>query len=272
VTRGGGVIRGPAETQFLEIDGRLEYLDLPESRPGRPPILLLHEGLGSVSMWRDFPALLARTSGCRVVAYSRAGFGRSSPRRSPWTPRFIHEEALEAVPAVRERLGLGNPVLLGHSTGASIALVHAGADRWPVAGVVAIAPLTDVRDSNADSIRRARERYRASDWREKLSRHHDDVDAVFYGWSDTWLSPEFRAWNLRADLAGIRAPILAILGRDDEYATPDQVETLRTHALQATRFDFLHLDGCGHAPHREMPGLVTGAVARFIDGLDPPSP
>ena len=250
---------------FVEVDGKLEVLDLPATRADRAPILLLHEGLGSVSMWRGFPQRLAEATGSRVVAYSRHGFGRSSPRIRPWTPRFVHEEALEVVPALRERLELEQPLLLGHSTGASMALVHAGADRWPVAAVVAMAPLTDVQQSNVESITRARTLYETTDWRDKLGRHHDDVDAVFYGWNDTWTRPEFRTWNLRADLAGIRAPILAILGKGDEYASPAQVELIRTRARGARSFEFLHLDACGHAPHRDQPEAVLAAVIRLLD-------
>ena len=258
------VIPEASGIQFIHLDGKLEVLDLPATRPGRPEILLLHEGLGSVSMWRDFPQRLAQATGCRTLAWSRHGFGRSSPRIRPWTPRFVHEEALEVIPALRERLGILRPVLVGHSTGASMALVHAGANRWPVAGVVAMAPLTDVEDSNASSILAARRQYESSDWREKLARHHDDVDAVFYGWNDTWLKPEFRTWNLRADLAGIRAPVVAILGEGDEYATPSQVEAIRTHARHAASFEFLHLSDCGHAPHRDQPDAVIDAVARLL--------
>ena len=245
----------------------LEYLDLPAARPRRPELLLLHEGLGSVSMWRDFPERLATATGCRTVAYSRHGFGRSSPRTRPWTPHFVHEEALDVIPRLREALGISNPVLIGHSTGASIALVHAGAGRWPVAGVIAMAPLTDVEGSNVEAILAARRHYESSDWREKLARHHDDVDAVFYGWNDTWTRPDFRAWNLREDLAGIRAPILAILGKGDEYASPAQVETIRRLARQARSFEFLHLDDCGHAPHRDQPETVLAAVERLIDAV-----
>ena len=259
------VIPGKAGIQFLDIDGKLEYLDLPASRPNRPEILLLHEGLGSVSMWRDFPQRLAEATGCRTVAYSRHGFGRSSPRTRPWTTRFVQEEALEVIPALRERLGIARPLLVGHSTGASMALAHAGANRWPVAGVVAMAPLTDVEGSNLESILNARRHYEASDWREKLARHHDDVDAVFYGWNDTWLRPDFAAWNLRDDLAGIRVPILAILGEGDEYATPSQVEAIRMHARQSTAFDFLPMGNCGHAPHRDQPEAVVAAVIRLLD-------
>jgi pimeloyl-ACP methyl ester carboxylesterase len=250
--------------QSVDLDGKLEVLDLPAANPARPEILLLHEGLGSVSMWRDFPQRLAEATGSRIVAYSRHGFGRSSPRTRAWTPRFVHEEALEVIPALRSLMGIERPVLLGHSTGASMALVHAGADRWPVAGVIAMAPLTDVQGSNLQSIERARALYEGSDWRSKLERHHDDVDTVFYGWNDTWLRPDFRSWNLRADLKGIRAPILAILGKGDEYATPDQVEAIRDEARGAVSFDFLHLEDCGHAPHRDQPEAVVHAVKHFV--------
>jgi pimeloyl-ACP methyl ester carboxylesterase len=253
--------------RYVEVDGKLECLDLPATRPGRPEVLLLHEGLGSVSMWRDFPRRLAEATGCRVIAYSRHGFGRSSPRTRPWTPRFVHEEALEVMPALREAMAIDRPVLLGHSTGASMALVHAGAGHWPVAGVIAMAPLTDVQESNAQSIRHARVLYETTGWREKLARHHDDVDGVFYGWNDTWLREDFRSWNLREDLAGIRAPILAILGREDEYSTPDQVETIRTHATRAAGFELLHLDKCGHSPHRDRPAEVLDAAKRLLDGV-----
>lgn len=261
------VIPAKAGIQFIDLDGKLEVLDLPATRPGRPELLLLHEGLGSVSMWRDFPHALAEATGCRTIAYSRQGFGRSGPRTSPWTPRFVHEEALEVIPRLRAALGIRNPVLLGHSTGASMALVHAGAGRWPVAGVVAMAPLTDVEDSNVEAILAARRAYETTGWREKLARHHDDVDVVFYGWNDTWTRPDFRDWNLRGDLAGIRAPVLAILGRGDEYATAAQVELIRRVAVQARSFEFLHLDDCGHAPHRDQPRAVLGAVVRLLEAV-----
>lgn len=258
----------PGGIQFLHLDGaRLEYLEIPATRAGRPELLLLHEGLGSVSMWRDFPHRLAAATGCRTLAYSRHGFGRSSQRTRPWTPRFVHEEALEVLPALRKRLAIARPVLVGHSTGASMALAHAGADRWPVAGVVAMAPLTDVEGSNVESILAARRHYEASDWRERLARHHDDVDAVFYGWNDTWTRPDFRTWNLREDLAGIRAPVLAILGRGDEYASAAQVQHIRSLATNAASFEFLHLEDCGHAPHRDQPEVVLGAVCRLLDAV-----
>jgi pimeloyl-ACP methyl ester carboxylesterase len=240
--------------------GSLEHLDIAGAAPA---LLLLHEGLGSVSMWRDFPAALARATGKRTVAYSRFGFGRSSPRAAPYGVRFMHEEAEEVVPALRDALALERPVLVGHSTGASMALLHAAADPAGVAGVVAMAPLIDVEGSNVDSIAAARSQWRTTDWRDKLARHHDDVDAVFSAWSDTWLDPAFRRWSIVADLGAIRCPVLAILGRDDPYSTPRQLELLASHASRADVHTML-VEGCGHAPHREQPAAVVEAVATFV--------
>ena len=259
-TGDGDVIPESSGIQFR--GGRLEVLDLPGAAP---ELLLLHEGLGSVSMWRDFPQRLAAAAGKRVIAYSRFGFGRSSPRTAPYGLRFMHEEAEEVLPELRRRLAIERPVLVGHSTGASMALLHAAHDTRGVAGVVAMAPLIDVEGSNLESIAAARESWRTTDWRDKLARHHDDVDAVFRGWNDTWLDPAFRSWNLRADLPGIRAPILAILGSEDEYASTAQVETIRAKATHAASFELLLLPGCGHAPHRDRPDAVVAAVARLLD-------
>jgi pimeloyl-ACP methyl ester carboxylesterase len=249
-------------TSFIDLgDARLEYLDIPATRPGLPELLLLHEGLGSVTMWRDFPAVLAAATGCRTIAYSRRGFGRSSPRADAYGMRFMHQEALETLPRVREKLGIARPLLVGHSTGASMALIHAGAGRWDVAGIVAMAPLTNVEDSNVESILAARRQYESTDWRDKLSRHHDDVDSVFYGWNDTWLRPEFRAWSILPDIAGIRCPVLAILGEDDPYSGISQVEAIAANVPTDTRVHIVRIAGCGHAPHREKPEVVVPAIA-----------
>ena len=242
----------------------LEVLDLPGTSP---EILLLHEGLGSVSMWRDFPRELNRALGSRVVAYSRRGFGRSEPRTAPYGLRFMHEEALETLPALRRQLGIANPVLLGHSTGASMALIHAGANRWPVAAVVAMAPIAFIEESNLGSIERARELWRTSDWRSKLARHHDDVDMAWSSWNDTWLDPRFRAWTIEEDVKALRVPILAILGEDDEYSTPAQVEYVRRLAIHVPTFASLLLEECGHAPHRDQPAAVVAAVGKLVAAL-----
>jgi pimeloyl-ACP methyl ester carboxylesterase len=257
-----------AEVRFLDLEhGRLESLDLPATRPGRPDLLLLHEGLGSVSTWRDFPERLAEATGSRVVAYSRAGFGRSAPRARAYSPRFMHEEAHETLPALRAHLGMDRVVLVGHSTGASMALLHAAAPDACVAGVLAMAPLLFVEPANLESIRRARTRYEASDWRERLARHHDDADAVFRGWSETWLDPGFASWNIAPQMGAIRAPVVAILGREDEYSSLAQLECLRASAAGAARVELLVLDKCGHAPHRDQPRAVLAAVKALLDAV-----
>ena len=245
------------------VDG-LEYLDIPGATP---EILLLHEGLGSVSMWRDFPHELHGALGSRVVAYSRRGFGRSEPRTSPYGLRFMHEEALETLPELRRKLRIENPVLLGHSTGASMALIHAGANRWPVAAVVALAPIAFIEESNLGSIQRARGLWRTTDWRAKLTRHHDDVDMAWSSWNDTWLDPRFREWTIEEDVKGLRVPILSILGKDDEYSTPAQVEYVRRLATRVPSFTSVLLEDCGHAPHRDQPAAVVAAVGKLVAAL-----
>jgi pimeloyl-ACP methyl ester carboxylesterase len=250
---------------FVEAQGlRLEYVDIPARTADRPALLFLHEGLGSVSLWRDFPREVAARTGCRAVAYSRGGFGRSSPRSNPCTPGFMHLEALQVLPALREALGIVNPVLIGHSTGASMALIHAGLEN--IAGVVAMAPFAFVEDSNLAAIRAARDRY--PDLRERLARHHDDVDAVFFGWSDLWLDPAFRDWNIDDDLERIRCPILAILGERDEYCTPAQLGRIAEKAASAPRIEMMRLPASGHSPHRDEPDVVIGAIKRFMETLE----
>ena len=252
--------------RFVDVHGhRLECIDIAAQRPGRPPLLFLHEGLGSVAMWRDFPARIAAVTGCRTVVYSRYGFGRSSRREAPYTPRFMHEEALDILPGLRRALAIERPVLVGHSTGASMALIHAGAEGSDVAGVIAMAPLTFVEAFNLDSIRAARDAYESTDLRRKLARYHDDADGVFWGWNDIWLDPHFASWSITRDLAGIRCPILAILGEGDEYSTPAQVAAIERHAGNAASFEFLRLGECGHAPHRDQPQIVVDAIVRFLD-------
>jgi pimeloyl-ACP methyl ester carboxylesterase len=249
---------------FIQAAGfRLECLDIPARLTNRPTLLLLHEGLGSVSLWRDFPMRLAERIGCRTVAYSRAGFGRSSARDKPWSARFMHEEALEVLPALRSALGIEHTILVGHSTGASMALIHAA--RHEAVGVVAIAPFVFVEASNLESIRSARDRY--SELRPRLARHHDDVDGVFHGWNDLWLDASFRDWNIRADLSELRCPVLAILGERDEYSTPAQLSAIEEHARQA-RVERLVLHGVGHAPHRDGPEAVLAAIERFVKALE----
>lgn len=255
--------------RFVEAGGhRLEYVDIPAHQLRRPTLLFLHEGLGSVAMWRDFPARVAAVTGCRCVVYSRYGHGRSSPRRAPYTVRFMHDEALEVLPALREQLRIERPVLLGHSTGASMALIHAGAGLGDVAGVIAMAPLCFVEEFNLDSIRNARTLFQTTDMKARLARYHDDAEAVFWGWNDIWLHPEFKAWNIVDTLPAIRCPVLAILGEDDEYSTPQQIDLIAEKASGAANVERLRLADCRHSPHRDQAEVVMAAIGRFLDGLE----
>ncbi|MBL8397383.1 MAG: alpha/beta hydrolase [Candidatus Accumulibacter sp.] len=248
----------------IEIDGVfLEYRWLPGKQAG-PTLLLLHEGLGSVTMWRDFPDRLAAATGCRTLLWSRLGYGWSSPLTSPRTVRYLHEEALQRLPRLLAAFGIDRPLLVGHSDGGSIALIFAAAFPENLAGAVVLAPHEFVEEKALAGIRRAGEHFASSDWPQRLARHHRDPAAVFHAWHDTWLSPEFRAWRITDDLPAIRCPILAIQGQDDEYATMRQIDCI---AEALPEVELLKLPACRHSPHRDQPAAVCAAIARFVDRL-----
>jgi pimeloyl-ACP methyl ester carboxylesterase len=242
---------------------RIEYAWHRAERPG-PTIVMLHEGLGSVSMWRDFPARLGEATGRRVLVASRYGYGRSDPLEQPRTPAYMHDEALIALPELLDRLELRTPVLFGHSDGASIALIHAASSGRRVAGVVALAPHVKVEDVSVESIRAAREAWLHGDLRARLSRHHEHVDSMFRGWNDIWLAEAFRDWNIEALLPRVECPVLAIQGEQDEYGTMEQVESI---ARSAPHVELLKLDDCRHSPHRDQPLRTLEATRRFIASL-----
>jgi pimeloyl-ACP methyl ester carboxylesterase len=238
---------------------RIEAVELPGDADRRP-LVLLHEGLGSVGLWRDFPRALRQATGRRVLAYSRHGHGRSDPPPRPRTPAFFGEEALEVLPALLDRLDAAEPILVGHSDGASIALVHAA--RHAVTGLVLMAPHVVVEDCTLAAIRETRESYREGALRERMARHHDDPDAAFWGWCGVWLDPAFRAWTLEAEAAGVTAPALLIQGAEDPYGTLDQLDRIERRVRGPVRR--LVLPG-GHTPHLERPHDVVAAVAAFGD-------
>ena len=248
--------------EFLAIDGRrIEYrCTEPPSRQG-PDIVLLHEGLGSVAMWRDFPERLAAATGCRVIAYSRIGHGRSSPREAPPGRDYHLEESRRWLPAVLGELGLDRPLLYGHSDGATIALIHAAERPDEVAGVVAMAPHVKIEDVTIAGLVRAKAAYESTALRSLLAAYHDDVDAVFWGWNRTWLDPAFRSWNVESLLPRITAPVLAIQGVGDEYATLEQIESI-ARSVPAT--ELLVLPDCRHSPHRDQPDAVLEASRGFV--------
>lgn len=244
--------------------GRVEYEDLPGDA-ARPALLFLHEGLGSVGLWRGFHRRIAAATGRRTVAYSRLGHGFSDLPATPRTPTSLHEEAATVVPALCAELELDRPVLVGHSDGASIALIRAGSAE--VGGLVVLAPHVFVEGVGLAEIEAARRAYAGGDLRERMARHHRDPDTTFGNWNDVWLSPGFRAWDLRPGLASITCPVLAVQGTADPYGTVAHVEAIR--AAAAGPVELLVLDG-GHAPHLEHPGPVEAAVARFTIGLAGP--
>ncbi len=239
--------------------GRVEYDDVPGD-PDLAPLLFLHEGLGSVGLWRGFHRRIAATTGRRAVAYSRLGHGSSEPPPQPRTPRFMHEEAATVVPALRAALDLDRPVLVGHSDGGSIALLHAA--TADVGGVVVLAPHVFVEEIGLRAIADARRDFLDGDLRVRLARHHRDPDAAFLGWNDVWLSPGFRSWDLRPLLDRITAPVLGIQGTADPYGTAAHVEAVRDTVRGPV--ELLVLD-CGHAPHIEERRATTRAMLRFLD-------
>jgi pimeloyl-ACP methyl ester carboxylesterase len=221
--------------------------------------VLLHEGLGSVGLWRDFPSRLNEATGRRVVAFSRFGHGRSEPPRRPRTPAFFHEEALEVLPDVLQQVDAPEPILVGHSDGASIALIHAG--HHPATAIALLAPHVFVEDVTVAEIRIARERYTEGGLRERMARHHDDVDAAFWGWCDVWLDPAFRDWSLEADAERVTCPTLLIQGVDDPYGTLEQLDRIEARVRgPVTR---LEVPG-GHSPHLEAGGEVMAALSSWL--------
>ncbi len=242
-------------------DARLEYEWIGRVDPAREAIVLLHEGLGSVAMWRDFPARISDATDKPVLVYSRQGYGRSEKLTGPRTVRYMHHEALQVLPALLDRLGLENPILFGHSDGASIALIHAGESNRPVSRVIAMAPHLFVEDISVAGIQAAGVAYQNTNLRERLSRYHDDVDGAFRGWNDIWLSPEFRSWNIESSVAKVRCPVLAIQGYADEYGTMRQVDRIAELALDAR---LVKLEACGHSPHKDNPDAVIDAVTKWM--------
>jgi pimeloyl-ACP methyl ester carboxylesterase len=247
---------------------RLEYEwvgadDLAGSVKSAAPLIFLHEGLGSVTLWRDFPGRLCTQLGRRGLVYSRFGYGASTPRpsREVFPPDYLEREALTVLPALMAALNLQNPWLVGHSDGGSIALLTAIHDSACLSGIVVIAPHYFVEDICLRGIEKTRKAYEQGKLRERLQRYHQNVDSAFYGWNDAWLDPARRSWNIGAELEKISCPVLAIQGDADEYATLEQIEGIKRQASQ-TRL--LVLPHCGHTPHLQAPDNVLEAIHAFI--------
>ena len=263
--------RAPSSVSFetVEVDGtRLEYeWALPVHPIGRT-LVLLHEGLGCIAMWRDFPKRVADDTGARVLVYSRQGYGGSAPIPLPRPLTYMHDEGQRVLPALLERLGIEDAVLVGHSDGASIALVYAGSglSRLRTRGLVLLAPHVFCEEVSVTSIREARAAFADGSLRAKLARYHgDNTDCAFWGWNDAWLDPAFRQWNLEGFLPNVHIPVLVIQGADDRYGTLAQVDAIERGL--AGSFQRVVLEACGHDPAREASEPTRRAIADFVSSV-----
>ncbi|MBG9386439.1 alpha/beta fold hydrolase [Caenimonas aquaedulcis] len=254
---------------LMQINGaRLEVqrIAAPGGRPAAP-LVFLHEGLGSVAMWRDWPAAVCAATGREGIVYSRRGYGGSDAvpdvrGAGRLAPDYMHREAFDVLPALLQELNLEAPVLLGHSDGGSIALLHAS--RHPVQACIVMAPHVIVEDVSVRSIQEARTAFETGELRERLKRYHPDVDGAFWQWNDIWLDPAFRAFDIRPDCRRITAPVLAIQGVNDPYGTLRQIDEI---APTQGPFRREVLANCGHSPHRDQPEETTRLVAEFLASL-----
>lgn len=252
-----------AELRWNERDIRIEYQWVGISNAAAPTLVFLHEGLGSVALWKEFPDSLCQRLQIRGLVYSRPGYGSSTPRNANdyWGKDFMHQQAWEVLPTLLATLNVQSPWLLGHSDGGSIALLYASRFTEQCAGAIVVAPHIMVEDISIRSISEARQAYHQRGLREKLARYHEDVDSAFLGWNDAWLSPAFRDWSIESELSSIRCPLLAIQGEQDEYGTLRQITDIKEH-LPHTQL--LALANCGHSPHRDQPEALMTAITEFI--------
>jgi pimeloyl-ACP methyl ester carboxylesterase len=249
----------------VEIDGiALETRVIPGDA-AKPWLVFLHEGLGSVSLWRDFPDKVARRLGAPALVYSRRGYGQSAPLAGPREPDFMHVEALDVLPALLAHFRISQPMLVGHSDGASIALIHAASAPECARAAVLMAPHVLVEDVSVASIAAVSEVYAKGELRVRLARHHAHVDDAFLGWSRIWLDPRFRDWSLLPECARLATPTLLIQGRGDEYGTLAQLDAIERGSQGPVQR--LVLEACGHAPHRDSEDAVIDAIAAFLAGI-----
>ena len=252
---------------FHAAKARLEYRMWGEVSPERPLIALLHEGLGCVEMWRRFPQALHEATKCPVLAWSRAGYGASSPRPAPWPLSYMQDEAEMVLPGILDQTGAQKIILLGHSDGASIAAIYMGAMNDPrILGGILLAPHFFVEDISVSSIRQAAIAYEQTDLRHKLKKYHGgNVDNAFWGWNRAWLDPGFRNWDITCFLDNITAPLLAVQGADDQYGTLDQLAALGRHCHAPVEMSVI--EKCGHAAHLEQPEQTLDVISRFVKQL-----
>jgi pimeloyl-ACP methyl ester carboxylesterase len=252
---------------FLRIGAAdLEYRMIGPAPDKAPTIIMLHEGLGSVGLWGDFPEKLQAATGAGVFAWSRAGYGASTPAKLPRPLDYMHIEALDVLPKLLNAIGFRRGILVGHSDGASIAAIYAGSHQdHRVQGIALIAPHFIVEDISVASIARIKTAYETTDLKARLARWHKDVDNAFYGWNGAWLDPKFRDWDISEYLAYIRVPIAILQGVDDEYGTMRQIEIAREECYCPV--DVTEIPGAGHSPHREALGQTLDAISDFANAV-----
>jgi pimeloyl-ACP methyl ester carboxylesterase len=259
-----------AEINWAGKNVHIEYQWVGNDDTTQPLIVFLHEGLGSVAMWKDFPQKLCEAANCRGLVYSRPGYGKSSPREKDdaWQPDFMHKQAFEVLPALFNALSIDTitnpPILFGHSDGGSIALLFAAKYPMNTSATVVVAPHIFVEDISIRSITEARMVYQTTDLKSKLSRYHYDADSAFWGWNDIWLNPAFRHWNLTQAIKTITCPLMAVQGLEDEYGTLEQIRGIK-RLLPNTQL--LELPDCGHSPHKDQPAALVDASVSFIHSL-----
>jgi len=248
------------------VDGkRLETLWIAAQQPAAPTIVMLHEGLGSIELWKDFPQKLASATGCGVLVYSRYGHGGSDKLLEKRPVEFMHREAEVVLPELLDKLDIRQPVLLGHSDGGSIALIFAGKYPERPRALMLEAPHVFVEDLSVASIALAKEQFQGTDFRAKLARYHKHVDEAFWGWNDIWLDPRFRAWNIESYLPAIHGPLLCIQGEDDEYGTPAQVRAIAARVPLAA---VVLLPNCKHSPHRDQAETTLRRMVEFVRAVE----
>jgi len=251
------------DSGFLRIGQQeLEYRMIGPRAEAAPTLVLLHDGLGCVGLWGDFPERLQAATGCGVFVYSRAGYGQSSPVALPRPLSYMHDEAGETLPRLLETIGFQRGLLLGHSDGASIATIYTGSHQdHRIGGLVLIAPHFFTEDAGIASIAQAREAYDSGDLRARLARWHADVDNAFRGWNDAWLDPEFRKWDITEYLAYIRVPVLIVQSEDDQYGTIKQIEAAERECYCPVEVALL--EGARHSPQCEAPEALS-AISDFV--------
>jgi pimeloyl-ACP methyl ester carboxylesterase len=239
-------------------------LEVLEIAGAEPALVFLHEGLGSIRLWRDFPARVAAATGRRTVVYDRYGYGSSEVLKEKKAgPKFMHDEALRALPELLKAFKIERPILIGHSDGASISLIYAG--THPLTGLVVLAPHVFIEQSNLASIRKIRATFETTDLPQRFAKYHTDSRKTFYLWNDAWLDPAFEQWSIEEYLPRIRCPVLAIQGENDEYGTMAQLDAIGRQVRGPC--ELLKLRDCGHSPHRDRPEETLKAVVDFVSGL-----